>query len=253
MLSGYSPEEEERLWEHQQEALLEKAIHFGENAKTMGYIEGPAGCGKTRMMLEDLEHIARQEQNKGAPNGEVFQSIIVVPTIDLVHQTCERIQQYFPHIEAGKYFGDEKDLSKPTTVTTYNSFMDLVESRTVDPTTIDMVVFDEAHRGLSDFRQEVTNQLKEHCLLIGYSATPDFNEEKGVGQLLGEKIWGTTVRELVENGRLAPVANVILTISLDSGEQRPSRGTCQTATSDIALDTYKNFKDTEENNQPILG
>lgn len=160
------------LYDHQREAIESTHNYFSniENPPQT-YTVIPTGGGKTEIFAHVVNSLA-QEFRVGATN--TFQrvtppTIILVPTEDLVGQTVERFQKYFPNLQVGQYYGKKKEI-RSTTVMVYNSFVDAVDQGFIKPEDVSALVMDEAHRGLSDFRQDVFDKFKDKSLMLAYTA-----------------------------------------------------------------------------------
>lgn len=89
---------------------FEDLRNFLEAGETEGYIKLPTGVGKTVLFTEFVEATG-------------VRTMIVVPTIDLVHQTEEKFQKFASQTPIGKIYEKEKDYSKSVSVITYSSLV----------------------------------------------------------------------------------------------------------------------------------
>lgn len=78
----------------------------------------------------------------------------------------------------------------------------------------DIIFLDEAHHALeSTVAGELVNALPESKYVIGFTATPDANEERQLSKVLPEKIHSLSLAESIEMGLLSP----IVPIAIESG------------------------------------
>jgi superfamily II DNA or RNA helicase len=67
----------------------------------------------------------------------------------------------------------------------------------------DLVIFDEAHHAIAATYSAILRDYPR-ATVLGPTATPERSDGKGLGDLFGAMVVGTTVRELVELGHLVP-------------------------------------------------
>jgi len=72
----------------------------------------------------------------------------------------------------------------------------------------DVIILDEAHHLFGDKATRSFKSLSKDTVVIGFTATPDYNVEKQLTQLLPEKIHSLELNEAIWLGLLAPVAPV---------------------------------------------
>lgn len=174
-----------------------------------GYLKLPTGFGKT-VMFTELSKLAVSAGLKVT---------VVVPTKILLKQTQEKgFKKFAPEVPVGVFYGDEeKDASKPITITTYDSF------ENIDPNSTDLLILDEAHRGFSNRRQDVIKQINA-LFKIGFTATPDASEERTLDKTLPHKFHEVTRREAVREGILSPYRVIIVKTQADLSNVKISEG-----------------------------
>ena len=92
-----------------------------------GSIVLPTGAGKTFVAIQVIHHVNRS-------------TVVVAPTIDLLHQWYARLVNAFD-THVGVYYGGEKNI-QPLTVTTYHSSGDLIADH---GNQFKLIIFDEVH------------------------------------------------------------------------------------------------------------
>jgi superfamily II DNA or RNA helicase len=103
------------------------ALSAWDEAERRGSIVLPTGAGKTFIAMQAISRVNRS-------------SVVVAPTIDLLHQWYARLVNAFA-TDVGVYYGGEKNVL-PLTVTTYHSAGDLMAEY---GNAFKLVIFDEVH------------------------------------------------------------------------------------------------------------
>ena len=104
-----------------------EALKAWQGANHLGSIVLPTGAGKTFVAIHAIQRVNRS-------------TLVVAPTIDLLHQWYARLVNAFI-TEVGVYYGGEK-IIKPITVTTYHSAGDLMANYGND---FKLIIYDEVH------------------------------------------------------------------------------------------------------------
>lgn len=185
----------------EQMTIFKTMRDFLEQGGTEGYVKVPTGVGKTVLFSKFIE-------------ATDLKTLIVVPTQLLVNQTGDRLSQHAPEIDYGKIYADAKEHGRHVTVTSYDSLVRKLEDGTLKPEEYDLLILDEAHRGLSDKRQDAIRKF-EKALKIGFTATPKFSENKQVSSLLNTEIYNMKIREAVREGLLSPFSAYIVKTDVD--------------------------------------
>ncbi len=140
--------------------------------------------------------------------------------------------------------GTISSLRKPreglhATVITYDSFRSRVEKGTLQPHDYDVVILDEAHKGLSDRRLAAIDQFREHALILGFTATPGYTKEKHLKEKLGPEIHRITLNEAVNMEMLCPISAYTYDTGVDlSAVRRNSTGTYEEDSLEGKLDFH---------------
>lgn len=160
---------------HQQEALQAwKAAH------RQGVVVLPTGSGKSFLALLAIAATPRN-------------TLIVVPTLDLMHQWYAQLEASFPGIELGLLGGGSRDRT-PLLVSTYDSAA--IHAETLG-SQYGLVIFDECHHLPSDF----TRVIAEYSLApyrLGLTATPERSDGKheDLNQLIGPEVYRRSAEQL---------------------------------------------------------
>lgn len=180
----------------------ERAVQAWERAGTWGVVVLPTGSGKTHVAMKAISIVSP--------------AIVIVPTLDLLSQWKERLDDEFD-IDTGVYSGDEHRLG-PVTVATY----DTAYIRAVElGNKFRLVVFDEVHHLPSPGYMSIAEMFACPSRL-GLTAT--YEREDGrhseLPRLVGGKVFERNV-ESMEGIHLAPfdLKRVYVKLTPDEEEQ----------------------------------
>lgn len=140
---------------HQREALT-----AWKQADRLGVVVLPTGAGKTYLAQLAMEATPRT-------------TLIVVPTLDLLHQWYAQLEAAFPDVEIGVLGGGSHDRT-PILVATYDSAA--IHAETLGREYA-FLIFDECHHLPSDFYRVIA----EYAIApyrLGLTATPDRSDGK---------------------------------------------------------------------------
>ena len=161
----------------------EEALAAWEQAGQCGSILLPTGAGKTFVAIQAIYRVQRS-------------TLIVAPTIDLLHQWYARLAHAFG-CQMGVYYGGEKQVL-PITVTTYHSAGDLI---TDYGNRFKLLIFDEVHHLPAPSWGEAA-LMAPAPLRLGLTATyPEAHEQSNgrwrVDELVGPIVYSKRVEDLV--------------------------------------------------------
>ena len=160
-----------------------EALAAWEQAGGRGSIILPTGAGKTFVAIQAISRVNRS-------------TLVVAPTIDLLHQWYARLVNAFTP-DVGVYYGGEKQVL-PLTVTTYHSAGDLVAAW---GNAFKLVIFDEVHHLPAPTWGE-TALMAPAPLRLGLTATyPQEHEQTNgrwrVEDLIGPIVYTKRIADLV--------------------------------------------------------
>jgi superfamily II DNA or RNA helicase len=160
----------------------------------------PTGSGKTYFAAMALNHIKRP-------------ALIVVPTIDLMHQWVTVLERFFD-CEVGMLGGGERNIC-PITVSTYDSAVINME---FIGNLFGLVVFDECHH----LPGAINRTAASMCIApyrLGLTATPECSDESYLllNELIGPIAYQIHIDEL-EGSVLSPYITRRIQIKLESDE-----------------------------------
>lgn len=251
-----------KFWKHQNESTKNIVDHLGArkgDPQTISVI--PTAGGKTEIFLRLIAAFTE------ARAGRIFvpNTIVLVPTQNLIEQTLRRAAEGWPSMPTGyisskpAYAADGTQITQgiaPVTLMTYEGFVALVREGSIRPRDVDFLVLDEAHRALSDLRQEIFGAFLGNTLVSGFSATPAFNDEQDLHLLLGaeNEVVNITAKRLRDDGIIAPAVNYVYAISLEGTPPKGGAGSPAMKRLGVrsGLDFYESYRD-PETGQRMLG
>ena len=168
-------------------------------AKCRGIVAMPTGSGKTFLAFLAIAAVRRS-------------TLVVVPTIDLLHQWASQLERAF-EVPVGMLGGGSSDV-RQITVSTYDSAvlrMPQIGNK------FGLAIYDECHH----LPGEVNRLSASLCLApyrLGLSATPDTGDTFPVMcDLIGQPVYRAEINEL-EGGVLSPYRTVRLRLGLTPEE-----------------------------------
>jgi superfamily II DNA or RNA helicase len=169
------PSLEMEPYPHQQEALTAWV-----QAGRMGLVVLPTAAGKTY-----LAQLAMQATQRS--------TLIMVPTLDLMHQWYAHLTAAFPDVEVGLLGGGSRDRT-PILVSTYDSAA--IHAETLG-NQYALLVFDECHHLPSDFNRVIA----EYAIApyrLGLTATPERSDGKhaDLQSLIGAEVYRKAAEDL---------------------------------------------------------
>ncbi|MEE3719304.1 DEAD/DEAH box helicase family protein [Tumidithrix elongata RA019] len=182
---------------HQSEALV-----AWQRAGQCGVVVLPTAAGKTY-----LAQLAMQVARRS--------TLVVVPTLDLMHQWYTHLVAAFPDLEVGLLGGGSRDRTA-ILVATYDSAA--IHAETLGAQ-YGFLIFDECHHLPTDFNQVIaTYSLAPYRL--GLTATPDRSDGRhtDLDTLIGAEVYRKTAEQLAGNA-LADHEIVQIKVKLSQSER----------------------------------
>ena len=160
---------------HQSEAL--KAWKL---AKRQGVVVLPTAAGKTYLAQLAMESTPRT-------------TLIVVPTLDLMHQWYAHLEAAFPDVKIGLLGGGSRDRT-PILVSTYDSAA--IHAETLG-NQYALIIFDECHHLPTDFNKVIA-EFSIAPYRLGLSATPERTDGKhaDLNYLIGREVYRKRAEDL---------------------------------------------------------
>jgi superfamily II DNA or RNA helicase len=177
------------------------AFSAWKQAKYRGVVVLPTGSGKSFLAQMAIAHIKRN-------------TLIVVPTIDLLNQWSEQLADVF-QCKIGMLGGGVKDV-RDITVTTYDSALLMMEFIGAQ---FGLLIYDECHH-LPGERNRMSAMMSIAPYRMGLTATPERNDdgEQVLYGLLGPLCYRQDIDQM-KGDILAPYVVERLELELDEDEQ----------------------------------
>ena len=171
------------------------------------YYKLPTGFGKTVM----FSYMAQAYLPQARANGDKKKLVILVPRLNLINQTGDKLDS-FAGFTASEFSGRTKDTDADIIISTYRSLDKLVE--TIGIENIGLIFADEAHHATGDKISQTMTNLMKSVPTIGFTATPSYDADKSVDNVMGTEIFAMTIADGVRSGMLAPVKNTLYCSSI---------------------------------------
>lgn len=170
-------------------------------AKYRGVVVLPTGSGKSFLAQMAIAHIKRN-------------TLVVVPTIDLLNQWAEQLSEAFK-CEVGMIGGGVKEI-REITVTTYDSALLMME---FIGNQFGLLIYDECHH-LPGERNRMSASMSIAPYRLGLTATPERNDdgEQVLYSLLGSLCYRQDIDQM-KGDVLAPYVVERMELELDEDEQ----------------------------------
>jgi superfamily II DNA or RNA helicase len=157
-----------------------EALEAWKRAERQGVVVLPTAAGKTYLAQMAMQATPRS-------------TLIVVPTLDLMHQWYAQLLAAFPDVEIGLLGGGSRDRT-PILVATYDSAAIQAENL---GDKYALVIFDECHHLPTDFYRPIA----EYAIApyrLGLTATPERSDgrDKDLTALVGSIVYQKTAEEL---------------------------------------------------------
>jgi superfamily II DNA or RNA helicase len=177
-----------------------ESLKAWEEAGQSGVVVLPTGAGKSILGVMAISRVKRP-------------TLVVVPTIDLVHQWQKTLQDFFGE-EIGSYGGGDKNLRR-ITVSTYDSARLIIETKSP---IFGFIIFDECHH-LPAPGNRIIAEAAIAPFRLGLTATIERSDgfEDFIYETLGPKVYNGLISEMVSVD-LAPYDVVNLEVPLSPEE-----------------------------------
>jgi len=173
------------------------------------YFKLPTGYGKTVMFARMARAYFDALIATGTKKHQKI--VIIVPRLSLIEQTQKKLKK-FANITATEFSGKKKDNSSDVVITTYNSLVKLFG--VVDFNDVALIFADEAHHMLGAKFSEQLTFYNQFVPIIGFTATPEYEANRAVANMLNTEIYAMNIPEAVDRGVLSPVKNILYRSSI---------------------------------------
>lgn len=176
---------------------------FSDEQLAHSYFKLPTGFGKTVMFSHMVRAYFDTVKSTGAKRNKI---IIIVPRLSLINQTQDKLSK-FADISATEYSGRRKDNHSDVVITTYDSLKNLFG--VIDFNDVGLIFADEAHHMLGEQTSIKLIECNKYVPIIGFTATPEYENNHAVANLLSTEIYSMNIRDAISAGVLSPVKNVL--------------------------------------------
>lgn len=184
-------------WPHQAKAVERLTTQFFEKDQRRLLCACPTGGGKTIIAIEMIREAARRN----------LRCMFLAPRYELIDQVCKKLDT-FAAFSYGKIVADPgvpRSTYAPLQVASLDTLVSrIIKRKNLILPPIDFVVMDEAHLYITDLRVALGNAFGPDCKILGLSATPGRHDGTGLSAMFDHIIRVSTVKELTEQGFLAP-------------------------------------------------
>ena len=180
----------------------EEALQAWKQAGRKGVVVLPTAAGKTYLAQLAMESTPRT-------------TLIIVPTLDLMHQWYAQIEAAFPDQEVGLLGGGSRDRT-PILIATYNSAA--IHAQTLG-NNYGFIIFDECHHLPTDFFRVIAEEAIAPYRL-GLTATPERSDgnHRDLDTLIGKVVYRRTAKDL-SGAALARHRVVQIKVKLSASEK----------------------------------
>lgn len=178
-----------REYQVRAEQAIRDALRSITEGRRSVLVWSPTGSGKTVIgcsMMEQCEAKARR-------------SLFLAPQIELVDQTCEKIEEI--GVKFGVIRGDDPRWD-PSALVQVGSVQTVARRLRRLDLDFDLCIVDEAHSAVAATTQQIIEALPERCIVVGLSATPFRSDGLGLGRVFKKLYRVATVAELMDLGFL---------------------------------------------------
>ncbi|MGK7912841.1 MAG: DEAD/DEAH box helicase [Synechococcus sp.] len=190
-------------------------------------VQMATGSGKTVVFAQLLKKRLR---------GTNQQGFVLVHRQELLQQAVDKIRQVWPRAKLGVIQRQREELDKQVIVASIPSLYRRLDR--IDPSTIDLVVVDEAHHAPAKSWQTTINALTSHgAKCLGVTATPERDKRVGLGEVFEELCFTRSLPDLIPD-YLCDLRAVRLDTELELDRVRTRQGDFVVGELDRAVNTY---------------
>ncbi len=180
-----------------------EALEAWQAAGRRGVVVLPTGAGKTLVAQLAMQATARS-------------TLVVVPTIDLLHQWYAGLLAAFPGTSVGLLGGGSRDFDSPLLVATYASAA--MEAERLG-NRYALLIFDEVHHLPADYTRVIADySIAPYRLGLTATLARSDGKERALEGLIGPTVFTRTPAELAGKS-LAPFEEVRIRVSLRAAER----------------------------------
>lgn len=173
------------------------------------YGEMPPAFGKTFILTQLAKAVGVGTEPRAGSRR--IRMLVIVPGPEPVGRMIgadgmKGFGKFMPHLKVREQLGQSQDIGSDVDVMRVETFMRRYKKRLINLDNYDILAVDEAHRILSDMRQEVFSEVARRLFTVGFTGSPEFNDIKNVEKVLPNSFYRMDLRTGVDIGILNSVA-----------------------------------------------
>ena len=168
----------------------------------------PTGAGKTVIFSELIK-----EKN--------LKTLVIAHRLELLEQAEAKINYAAPFIETGIFCGDRRCHKSQATIASIQSavkYLDLLKEENYQ-----LLIIDEAHHAAAKSYRTLIKHLgfakanneDKDKLLVGFTATPNRSDGRGLDEVFKEVVYHISIKKLVNRGYLICPEGLHVTVGID--------------------------------------
>jgi ATP-dependent helicase IRC3 len=170
-------------------------------------------------------------------------TLVIAHTNELLGQARDKIRMVCPELDVGIVNGSIKELDSHVVVASIQSARQPETLHKLIERDFELLIYDECHHSASDTSKEVLSKLGfdgiTNKLLVGFTATPFRQDERGLAEVFDEIVFEKSIGELIEEGYLCPPRGIRVAINLDLREVAQSQGDYSSKGMSLVMDTQE--------------
>lgn len=224
-----------RLRQYQEECL--KSIHdnYAQGVNRQ-LVHLPTAAGKTVIFANLINQLDRK-------------TLVLAHTCELLDQARDKIKMICPNLDVGIVKSGRKEYNNPIVVSSIQSARNPETLAELQKQGFTLCIYDEAHRAAALSPRHILSSLgfleSSENLLVGFTATPFRNDDKGLGEVFNEVVYKKTIKDLISLGFLCNPIGVKITTDLDLS-------TVKTEDGDFVTTSLASVMNTPEMNELVV-
>src|SRR3990167_9487562 len=155
----------------------------------------PPGSGKTVIFASIIKDTG-------------MRALVFVHTRELLEQAQDKIKMIAPGLGVGLVDGDHKQFDSPVVICSIQAAGYESNLSKLIKQDFELIIADECHHFATDKTRKILNALgvgeKTNKLLVGFTATPSRNDNKGLGEVFDQIVFERDINFMIKNGYLCP-------------------------------------------------
>lgn len=222
------------LFDYQQEALQAVVDGYAANIHRQ-LICLPTGTGKTIIMAAIAKHFNKR-------------TLILAHREELIKQAKAKIKLYWKRADIGIVKAEQNEVGHNIIIGSVPTCSRPKRLEQLKEQNFEILIIDEAHHAAADTYQRIIEELgfkNQGKLLIGVTATPERNDDKGLLDVFEKIVFSRSISTMIDAGYLVPVhgRKILTTCSLKN---------VKTYNGDFAIRTLSHAVNVPKRNELIV-